>query len=184
MTVVLGLDLSLASTGHAVSRGAGPISTGTIETRGRKGEGYPEREKRIRRVVREVARVVPFDVDLVVIEAPSYASASDSTWDRAGVWWQVVIGIRDWGHPIALVPPSNLKLYATGKGGANKPTLMAAVMRTIPQAVIHNDNEADAVGLAAMGQQWLGSPVVSVPPRNITALDGCLWPSRSEIRTP
>ena len=182
MTVVLGLDLSLASTGVAVSRGTGPIITDTLETRGRRGEGYPEREQRIRNVLRLVAGAVPFDVDLVVIEAPSYGSNTPGTWDRGGVWWATVMGVRDLGHPVALVPPSNRSLYATGKGNASKPTVMASAMRAYPTAVIHNDNEADAVVLAAMGQHWIGAPLASVPPRNTTALDGCLWPSRDLIR--
>jgi len=177
----MGLDLSLASTGVAVARATGPITTETLETRGRKGDGYPEREARIRQVLRLVANAVPFDVDLVVLEAPSYGSNTPGTWDRGGLWWAVLLGIRDWGHPIALVPPKSRAQFATGKGNANKPTVMAAAMNAYP-ATIHNDNEADAVILAAMGCQWLGQPRASVPPRNVTALDGCLWPSRDLIR--
>jgi crossover junction endodeoxyribonuclease RuvC len=182
VSVVLGLDLSLAATGVAVSRGAGPIVTETIETTGKKGDGYPVREQRMRRVLSLVASSVPFDVDLVVIEAPAYAANLPGAWDRAGVWWATVMGIRDLGHPIALVPPANRAQYATGKGGANKVTVMAAAMRTYTQAVIHNDNEADAVVLTAMGQHWLGAPLAAVPPRHATAIDGCLWPSRDLIR--
>lgn len=180
MTVVLGLDLSLASTGVCVMRDAG-TTTDTLETKGKKTDGYPEREARIDRVLGLVAAAIPFDVDLVVLEAPSYASNTPGTWDRGGLWWSVKRGIRDFGHPLALVPPNNRAMYATGRGNASKPTVMAAAMRTYPQAVIHNDNEADAVVLAAMGLHWLGRPRAAVPPKNLTALDGCVWPSRSLI---
>lgn len=183
MTVVMGLDLSLASTGVAVTRGSGPITTETLETKGKTKDGYPEREARIFRVLGLVAAAIPFDVDLIVLEAPAYGSNTPGTWDRGGLWWGVVMGIRGFGHPLALVPPANRALYATGKGNANKPTVMAsAITRYGSTCVMHNDNEADAVVLAAMGQHWLGSPPAAVPPRNQTALDGCLWPSRDLIR--
>jgi len=182
VSVVLGLDLSLASTGVCVMRAAG-TSTSTIETKGKADDGYPAREARLGRILGLVANVIPFDVDLVVVEAPSYSSGGVGTWDRAGLWWGVVMGVRSFGHPLALVPPSNRAMYATGRGNASKPTVMAAAMRTYPQAVIHNDNEADAVVLAAMGLHWLGQPRAQVPPKNLTALDGCVWPSRDSIRT-
>lgn len=183
MSVVMGLDLSLASTGVAVTRGAGPILTETLETKGKQTDGYPEREARIRKVLQLVAGAIPFDVDLVVLEAPSYGSNTPGTWDRGGLWWGVVLGIRGFGHPLALVPPKNRAQYATGKGNANKPTVMAsAITRYGSFAVVHNDNEADAVVLAAMGQHYLGTPITPVPTKNQLALDGCLWPSRDLIR--
>lgn len=180
MITVMGLDLSLASTGVCVLRGAG-TETSTLETKGKKTDGYPEREARIDKVLGLVARAIPFDVDLIVLEGPSYSSNTPGTWDRGGLWWAVVRGIRGFGHPLALVPPANRMLYATGKGNANKPTVMAAAMTRYRNAVIRNDNEADAVVLAAMGLHWLGHPRAAVPPRHLTALDGCVWPSRSLI---
>lgn len=180
MITVMGLDLSLASTGVCVMRGAG-TETHTLETKGKEKPSYPERRDRIAKILGMVAQSIPFDVDLVVLEAPSYGSNTPGTWDRGGLWWGVVLGIEGFGHPLALVPPKNRAKFATGDGNARKPTVMASAMSTYRNAVIRDDNQADAVILAAMGMHWLGQPRAAVPPKNVTALDGCVWPPRDRV---
>lgn len=55
---------------------------------------------------------------------------------------------------VLLVPPSNLKKFATGKGDADKPMVMAAVAENWGASFKYND-EADAFALMRMGMAYM-----------------------------
>lgn len=80
------------------------------------------------------------------------------------------------GHPIAEVPPANLKRYAVGKGNAAKDEVLAAAIRYLHADITGNDI-ADAVVLAAIGARHLGQPIEgALPQANLTAMDKINWP--------
>ncbi|HWN01215.1 MAG TPA: hypothetical protein VNO54_29535, partial [Streptosporangiaceae bacterium] len=85
--------------------------------------------------------------------------------------------------PYAVVPPSTLKLFFAGHGGASKATMRAAAEqhygRTFegPAAA----DECDAFALAAAGYAWLGFPLAEIPERHTAALAGCQWPDREAV---
>lgn len=120
--------------------------------------------------------------DLVVVEGPSYGNQGTGRQsghhERAGLWWLVTWRLWCDDIPLAVVPPGTLKKYATGVGNAGKDAVLLATAKRFPEFNGGND-EADALWLAAMGADHLGSPVVGMPAKHREALDAVKWP---EIR--
>ncbi len=171
---VLGLDLSLTSTGTAFAID-GQITTGLIksESAGTTVLDQRGRLQGIRASIYQYMDSWPVP-DLAVIEGPSYGSKGAGTWDRAGLWWLVVDSLIGNHIPVAIAPPSCRARYATGKGNADKDLVLAATVRRFDR-VLRND-EADALILAAMGCDHLGAPLVTMPAAHRTGLDKVAWP--------
>ena len=117
--------------------------------------------------------------DLAVIEGPSYASSGSGTWERAGLWWSIISYLEGSGLPIVEVPPSVRCKYATGRGNASKDEVTVAAVRRYPHAPIEDNNQADAVILAAIGARLTGHPIDDLPKTHLAALDK-LPPLRTE----
>lgn len=162
---VIGLDLSLASTG--ISNGS---AVHTIKPMKRTGI---ERLRYLRdQISLSVDSALP---DLVCIEGPSYNSKGGHEHERGGLWW-IVFEQLDVSYHLAVIPPASLKKYATGKGNAGKDEMIVAACKRFPWFAGGND-EADALFLAAMGAEHLGMPLVELPAVNRGALAGVSWPT-------
>lgn len=178
---VVGLDLSLTGTGIAVSSGA-VLETRRIGTKPA-GQDVAARSVRLRRLAGMIheATVVPgFGApDLVLVEGPAYSTAGSGIHDRAGLWWLVVARLTGQGIPVVEVPPATVKTFATGKGNADKDTVLSAAVRTFPAVQLQSNDEADALWLAALGRRHLGAPIDPWPvcPKDrARALDKVSWP--------
>lgn len=175
MSAVVGLDLSLTATGIAT-----PEGVRTITSRGRKGDNLWSRRDRLSRLAGQIGAAItdesPFGGALVVIEGPSIQRAAGGTHDRSGLWWLVVDELFTHQHTIVEVAPSARAKYATGKGNAGKDEVLAAVVRRYPDVLVTNNNEADSLVLRAMGCDWLGEPLATVPQTHRVALDKVAWP--------
>ena len=70
-------------------------------------------------------------------------------------------------------------MYGTGKGNAGKDEVMLATARRYTnQAEVANNDQADALVLAAMGARHLGAPIEeSLPQSHLRALDKVAWPA-------
>ena len=189
MSTVIGIDPSLTGTGVAVIHTDDHlvIETSTLVTKP-SGATLTNRLMRLRTIVREVDRwALMLDsadtrADLVVIEAPSLGQARQGgTLDRHGLWWLILDRLYTLDIPVVAVTPAARAKYATGKGNAAKDAVLLAVARRWPQAPVTNNNEADAVVLAAMGADWLGSPVGDVPKAHRDALAKVAWPTPKEM---
>lgn len=175
---VIGLDLSLTSTGLAAAGTApagGVYSATTRAIRPKKLTGY-ERLRYIKHEVRStVVQCLP---DLVVVEGPSFGSVGKGQHERGGLWWMVTEAIDALGIPIAVAPPTTIKKYATGAGGgpnAGKDQVLLAASRRFDWFAGGND-EADALWACAMGADHVGEPLVAMPQLNRKALEGVDWP--------
>jgi crossover junction endodeoxyribonuclease RuvC len=170
---VLGIDLSLTAPGVALAA-AGELTTETVK--------IPTAMRGIERL--EHIRAVLGDwawgkgVALAVVEGPSYGSQAGQSGhhERAGLWWLVRVDLHRHEIPVAVVPPSTLKRYATGKGTAPKDAMTLAADRRFPAAGVSDNNSADAAFLAAMGARWLGEPVDDMPQAHLAAMAGAAWP--------
>lgn len=202
MTRIVGLDLSLTGTGVArVETGTGsnvigmhgkPILPATVTVsrltskaparkKGAPPPALPVRSLRLRKLAGQIVETC-IGADLVVVEGPSYASEGAGTWDRAGLWWLVVGRLTGAGLNVVEVPPSNVKMYALGKGGGagtGKDEVLAAVIRRyLPVVQVPGNNEADALVLAAMGARFTGAPIEpggTIPAAHTKALDRVRW---------
>lgn len=180
MSVVLALDLSLTSTGYAVSGDGHITRTGTLTSSGHKGDSLVTRWERLNALGAGVMGLYAGHApDLVVVEAPSFGSKTGAQHDRSGLWWLIVNRLLAEG-PVAQVPPSSRAKYATGKGNASKDAVLTAVVRRyqhLVEADIDSNDVADAIALAAMGSRHLGEAVEpSLPATHLDAMAGAEWP--------
>lgn len=161
MTHVIGIDLSLTSTGLAWDEHL------TQRVRTKPADGDLERLRAITSAVADAAR----GARLAVIEGPSYGSKWGHDHTRAGCWWMVADVIDRLDVPLLVVSPSSLKMYATGRGNANKDEVLAAVISRYPDRAIDGSDVADALVLCALGRRMLGDPIeASMPLLNLRAL--------------
>lgn len=165
---VVGLDLSVTATGIC-------WTDGQCVTIGGDSKLGDNRLVAIRDAIREACfdTVKKQPVDLVVIEdLPNHAQGAGITGRVQGVAREHLC--RE-GIPYALVIPSVLKKFATGKGTADKTAMtMALYKRTGLE--LADDNQVDAWWLRATGMQHLGAPVVELPLSHLIALDKVGWP--------
>lgn len=157
--MIVGVDFSLTATGVCA------ITDGEAEcvTFGSKKEDswdlFPERVQSIGAQISEWAAEREL-APAWVIESPAFAAKSSSLDRMFGGWWLLVdymIGDCGWDTPL-LVSPARLKKFATGKGNASKRDVERAVWRGFPDVHIGDDNQADALVLAAIGAAAWGEP--------------------------
>jgi crossover junction endodeoxyribonuclease RuvC len=183
---VLGLDLSLTSTGVAdICDGRTQVSR--VRSTGRNGDSLGARQQRLARIVADLSTWWDANTirpDLVVIEGPSLGQARQGgQHDRAGLWWLTVDHLMSVGLPVAEVPPALRAKYATGKGNAAKEAVLLDVARRYPDIAVDGNDTADALILAAMGARHLGAPIDYRPQTHLVAMHAVRWPT-TEGTTP
>ncbi|MGW0550520.1 hypothetical protein, partial [Streptomyces altiplanensis] len=117
--------------------------------------------------------------DMVVMEGPSYGHAGLGGHEElAGLRCAIRLDCYRRGIPYGIVPPSSLKLFATGSGRATKGEMRSAVADRFGHHTegVGRYDQADAYAALAAGLHWLGYPLATVPERQAQALDGCAWP--------
>jgi Holliday junction resolvasome RuvABC endonuclease subunit len=164
--VVLGLDLSLTSTGAAVAED-GHCKTWRVKP--------PAKLAGHERLAWLLERMHPGGhIDLVVIEGPAFGAKGSAYHQLAGLWWLVTHDFWSAALTPAIAPPASVKRYATGKGNAGKDDVLREVCRRFPDFGGGND-EADALTLAAMGADHLGHPIAAMPATHRAALVAVEW---------
>ncbi len=182
MAHVVGVDLSLTATGIA-------SSTGWCQTVGRKGiTSLPELERIpvLESLSRDILTLIK-EPTLVVMESAAFGAVSSSARERAILSHLVLRSLLARAVPIALVNPMHLKIYivGTGTGKAGKGPIINAVTRRWPDWDHGgDDNQADAVGLMAMGRDHLGEPLAPLPEQNRRALASVDWPQSLKVAPP
>ncbi|MGP8302023.1 hypothetical protein ACTPOK_29710 [Streptomyces inhibens] len=176
---VIGLDLSLTSTGVAGTDWAKALRPGRRRSHERMDW------------LCEHIRVGVEEADLVVVEGAAYAQGGQAGHhELAGLWWLVTQYL--WRHriPYAVANPHHRTIYATGRANpvqhlprkersrvAKGMVRSAAVERYgVECEGPGRYDQADATVLAAMGLDWLGYPTVPVPDTHRRALEAVRWP--------
>lgn len=182
MSTVIGLDLSLTSTGYAVIVDGELVEVSTIKSKGRRGMTVRDTAFRLDQIASDIGVVIDHHLpDLAVIEAPSFNSKGGSGHERAGLWWQVASSLMfAYGAQVCTVAPTTRAKYLSGSGRAGKDVVLAHAIHTYVKPSgprITGDDEADAVGLADMGARLLGEPASGeLPEPNMNAFAG--WVER------
>ena len=174
--VFIGLDLSLTDTGVTVISDEG-VKFYSITSAGHKGDTTAIMAARLEKIASDVLSHIPDAANvLVAIEGPAFMSKFGSPHERAGLWWSIVIPLVLRGQNVTVIPPNNLKMYATGKGGAKKDVVLAAVVRRYIDVAVVNNNIADSLVLAAMLARHWGQPIEeSMPLAHLAAMDKVRW---------
>lgn len=193
MSHIVGLDLSLTSTGIAalstsppavkVCGDVAPVLLRSVGEDGRRDDSYQVRSRRVRRQCAAIMRTLDDadilgDIALAVIEGPIYAGKMlPSYFDRAILFGGVFGALDAAGVPIVVVPSTTGHQFVTGKGHAQKADIVAEVKTWWPELRVHNDDEADALGYAVMGAMHLGFNLPFRPwTRHHNAVHTVCWP--------
>ena len=173
---VIGIDLSMTSTGLAVIDG-GTIETHTVTSKADAGtlRSFLTRSQKIADDIDYAVSLRP--TDLIVIEGMAFAAKSASLDKIHAHWWLIARYLCDYvdQEPVVITSGQRCK-YATGSGTAKKDIVLAAVIKRYPQADPAGNDEADAVIFAAMGARHLGHPVEdSLPLANLEAMKAVRW---------
>lgn len=167
---VIGLDLSLSSTGLADQTGglctivSKPIPDASVRERAARVDSITAR-------IVDLTLPVLEHVDMALIEAPAYSQQQQAGHHlRAGLWWSVASAIAPYCDEIVEVPPSTLKKLATGRGNAGKDDMRMAYFQ---RSGFDNkdDNQVDAFWLRQLGLWLLEDPAaIKLPKANLSAL--------------
>jgi crossover junction endodeoxyribonuclease RuvC len=189
--IIVGLDLSLTSTGvaHLAPRPSAGVVLDRVTSEAPKTDRHPrtgnrlpptlqQRDDRLDTLARQIVDLAT-GADLVVIEAPAYSSKTGSMHDRSGLWWLVVNRLHRLDLRVVEVTSGGRAKYATGKGTASKDVVMLAAANRYRNLVEVTGNDvADALILAAMGARHLGQPIEdSLPQTHLAAMDNVAWPA-------
>ena len=176
---VIGLDLSLTSTGVAIARNGRIVGTKALKTSKRTGD-LADMDRRLSDTTLGIQQILNAeDPKLAVIEAPSFGSKFGSPDERSGLRWRVIHALLWREIAIAQVSPRSRAKYGTGNGNAKKLEVLAAVRGNYAHfdLPIKTDDEADALILAAMGARHLGQPVELVLPDGaLESMEKVQWP--------
>jgi len=194
---IAALDLSLARTGWAsvrVMEDGIELDHGALPTTAvppGSPDYYPLTLARIRRLIDRILEEIMVhdhgnEALYIAIEAASYGTSREKAAQadaRAGLRWMVYNHLEPVADVVVLIPPASLKLYVTGKGRADKRAIIEAIRAAFPDRWITDDNEADAIGLAAMVARKMGYPIDAFEqPWHSTALRGMTWPDALPTR--
>jgi Holliday junction resolvasome RuvABC endonuclease subunit len=172
---VVGIDLSMNSTGIArIKDGLGECTTIKSGTK----KGYHRLEFMSTEVVRHAQ-----GADLVLIEEIPWGAKSANSLQMAGNWYVCTHALWKAGIYFVVVNLTYLKKYATGRGsGIRKEEVGYAAIKRYPGVDIRDNDQADALILAAMGTDWLGHPIAPVPQANRAVLASIRgWPARLSV---
>lgn len=175
MTRVTGVDLSLTGTGLCVAEPGDPTGDSVTVVTAKPPKGLADLP-RLRWLRGEVVAACE-ESDLVVLEGLAFSTRTGKASERAGLWWLVVDALDALNIPVAVMPPASVKTYATGKGNADKDTVLADTVRRYPSVLVRDNNQADALVLAAAGLDHTGAPLTTLPATHRRALTGVAWPT-------
>jgi crossover junction endodeoxyribonuclease RuvC len=158
---VLALDLSLTRTGVCDINGHASTLRCSLDGALRLNWYY-------HRVREMLAAQQP---DVLVVEGYSFASKYGG--ERLGeLHGAVQLAALHTHCPLVEVPPTVLKMYATGKGNASKDMVLVAAAQRFPDFNGDN-NAADALWLWALAMAVYGRPVVELPALHLRAVRAC-----------
>jgi Holliday junction resolvasome RuvABC endonuclease subunit len=175
----MGVDPSLTGTGLAAWGPADGWATRTIVTKGTNVDTEDRTHLRLRNITGKVLQFAyTVGAEVVVIESPTFSSNTGHARDRAGLFWLMYDALVAAEYRVAVVKANTRIRYALGKGAGSKDAVLARTIRMYPEAEIRNNNEADAVLLAAMGARWADRPCDSDAAHRLDAVRRVAWPAR------
>jgi Holliday junction resolvasome RuvABC endonuclease subunit len=164
--IVVGLDLSLTSTGWSCLNETGNFTTGA-------------RGAERLHVLSDELTALLYDAKPTLVVVENYSFGSKNSQAHAIGEWGGVARLAMWrlGTPYVEVPPTCRAKFATGKGNAGKGEVMSAVSaRTgIVWSGKGAEDRCDAWVLEEMGRTQFGEARHDWPALNLSALDKVDW---------
>lgn len=163
---VLGLDLSLTSTGYCHNGDAGFISTSDVGP------------VRLRKIAREVENIVIGNqINIVAIEGYSFASRHSHAHSIGELGGVVKVSLLNFDIPFIEIPPTCRAKFATGKGNAGKAEVISSIsaITGIVWKGGHADDLCDAWVLEEMVLTKIGQGKYVWPPISLSSFDKIDW---------
>jgi Holliday junction resolvasome RuvABC endonuclease subunit len=163
---ILGLDLSLTSTGYCHNGQPGVIRVKTVG------------DERLRDISSELFSIrKQLKIDLVVIEGYSFASVFSRAHAIGELGGVVRLDLLYTKTPYIVVPPKCRAKFATGKGNANKADVMHAISEkaNLDLSGPGADDKCDAWVLEEMALTKLGRSKYTWGKENLDALNKVDW---------
>lgn len=167
MTVIKGVDLSIAATAIASS------DSTWVQLFGFDGVTKMDLRQKVHHMDLLAAEIkrAGLGADLTVIEGLDSARSYGAVNERAHLWYEVVSFWLRHGIQVVEVQSQRLKIYSTGTGTASKDAVKKAVRHYWPSWDISkggrsskdDDNKADAVAAMALGRHLVGQPLCAMP---------------------
>lgn len=146
--IIMGLDVSLTSTGLVVWDGESVLKHLVIKPPGPQKACFEKRADYI--ILCIELQIEAWQPDLVVIEAPSYGpSPPIGLWQIYGIVKHFLWGIEQPFYDA--IAPTALKKSFTGSGRASKDDMIAVARQWLPDLTSKDDDVADALALAQYG---------------------------------
>ena len=150
VVVTCGLDMSLTASGFCLKQGSDIQST-TIKTT---PKTKPNDIERLQHIVDETIKRIPQDVSLIVIEdffTPHNSAQIKAALGLVGLGTLMRNAMYKAGFPFFVAAPTQLKKFLTGKGNAQKSSIIMEVYKRWG-IECPDDNQADATVLAYMAE--------------------------------
>jgi Holliday junction resolvasome RuvABC endonuclease subunit len=177
--IVGALDASLTATGWARTNGSVPALGEPWES-GVIGSEFTG-SRRLWDLLNQVIAKVR-ECDVVVLEG--YAFAARNQAHQIGELGGVLrLGLLQHKIPLVVIPPTKLKMFATGKGSGKKEAIFAECIRRLGYPGTSHD-EADAWWLLQMGIHHYDLPgKVDLPQAHLRALNEVKWPLKNRSKS-
>lgn len=149
--IFLGIDPSLTGTGLVRFRDPGRVQTvSTVDPKHHRGI---ERLCVIKEAIEDLMDAEQASY-IVAMEGYAYGTRGNH-FDKGELGGVVKMMMLLAPQPVTMliVPPTNLKMYATGNGAAKKPEVQAAIENHL-QREFKDDNQSDAAVLGCMAHTW------------------------------
>lgn len=161
---VMGLDLSLTSTGVCVDNKTLTVHSLAVGTR---------RLADIRGLIMEIVR--DYGVDVVAIEGYSYASVHSRAHSIGELGGVIRVALYDEDVAVVTIPPKSRAKFATGKGNANKEEVMSAITTLTGLSWLgkNGNDRCDAWVLREMTLAYWDLSPYSWTSEQLSALDKC-----------
>lgn len=179
MTSFYGIDLSMTGTGLASfdMGGEWDVATVSVPAEDRSPGAFIDRAETI--AAKIIAWCDPHEGDVIAMEGPALQAKSSQLDRMFALWWFTYRALRDHHAEPHIIPPSVVKQLATGKGNANKDSVLIDTVKRVPRANVTNNNEADAVWLAVAAGHFDGAAILSLPVAHLTGLAKLMGPVKA-----
>lgn len=163
---ILGLDLSLTSTGYCHNGEAGYISVNLVGV------------ERLRNITSEIGNIVVSNqIQAVAIEGYAFAARNSQAYSIGELGGVVRVALLSLDVPYVVIPPACRAKFATGKGNAGKSEVISSIsaITGIVWKGGHADDMCDAWILEEMVLAKLGCAKFKWPEISLSALTKIDW---------
>lgn len=171
---IIGLDLSLTSTGYSING-----KTGVIVSKNR----GPARLSEINKIVLQLC--LDNDIELAVIESYSFASRNSQAHSIGELGGCIRMTLWECFIPYIDVPPTCRAKFATGKGNASKGEVISSISAKTGMVFsgAGGNDECDAWVLEQMGLTMAGLSKWQWTKEQLSAMDKVDWANLEKLQS-